>query len=172
MGLDLHENMLLENQVNTRETSIELVQADMRSLPFVEKSFDIVTAGWAIGHFTGWYPGEWREQVGLVLEQALRVLKAFGWMIIIETLTTGSLEPAPPNPSLANYYAWLENRWGFSRMVVQTDFKFETLEQAEWYSKFFFGEALAKLVRKNQWVRLPEWTGIWSKQFKTQESRP
>jgi ubiquinone/menaquinone biosynthesis C-methylase UbiE len=167
IGLDLHENMLLENQANTREKSTYLVQANMKSLPFDENCFDSVTAGWAIGHFTGWYPNDWREQVDLVLEQTVRVLKPSGWMIILETLSTGSLNPAPPNPSLANYYSWLENQWGFSSMVVQTDYQFETLEQAEWYSQFFFGEALAKLVRKNHWVRLPEWTGIWSKQFKT-----
>lgn len=167
IGLDLHKNMLIEHLGNIKEKNTLLVQADMRTLPFKEKSFDIVTAGWAIGHFTGWYPSDWKEQIELVLEQAVRVLKPSGWMIIIETLTTGSLEPAPPTLSLANYYSLLENLWGFSSMVVQTDYQFETLDQAERYSQFFFGEDLAKLVRKNQWVRLPEWTGIWTKQFKT-----
>lgn len=171
-GLDLHQNMLLENQANTNEKITRLVQADMRYLPFCDECFDMVTAGWAMGHFTGWFPQNWSKQVDRVLEHAVRVLKPFGWIIILETLTTGSLAPAPPTPALAEYYSRLEQYWGFSHMVVQTDYQFATLEQAEWYAEFFFGKDLAHRVRKYDWVRLPEWTGIWSKQFKTQESRP
>ena len=61
IGLDLHRDMLRENQRNISFTH-PLVQADMRSLPFPNEQFEIITAGWAIGHFTGWYPDTWKEK--------------------------------------------------------------------------------------------------------------
>lgn len=161
--LDLHEGMLRENQRQQAPDPGILVQGDMRRLPFGEKTYDIVTAGWALGHFTGWYPEDWRTQAATVLEEAHRVLPSGGAFIILETMTTGALSPAPPTPELADYYRWLEEDWGFSQQVVQTDYQFDDLAQAVRYARFFFGDDLAKEVRKRNWVRLPEWTGTWSK---------
>ena len=79
----------------------------------------------------------------------------------METMTTGSLTPAPPTPALAEYYAWLENEWGFQRQVIATDYQFASVEQAVEYTAFFFGEELARQIRANGWARLPEWTGVW-----------
>jgi hypothetical protein len=73
------------------------------------------------------------------------------------------LTPAPPTPGLANYYAWLENEWGFSRQQIQTDYQFWDLDEAIELANFFFGAELADKVRENNWVRLPEWTGVWGK---------
>lgn len=164
IGLDLHIHMLKEHQTHFLQGG-SLVQADMRRLPFPERQFGIITAGWAIGHFMGWYPDDWKVRVAQVLANANRCLKPGGWFIIIETMSTGSHTPAPPTPALAEYYHWLETEWGFSRKVIQTDYQFESLDQAATYAQFFFGDDLGNLVRKNNWVRLPEWTGIWSKQL-------
>ncbi len=30
-------------------------------------------------------------------------------------------------------------------------------------TEFFFGAELAQMIRQNNWVRLPEWTGVWGK---------
>jgi len=161
--------MLQENRFNTKELSLKLVQGDIRFLPFPNCRFDIVTAGWAIGHITGWYPNSWKEQATRILDHAARTLRPGGWIIILETLTTGSNIPAPPTASLGEYYGWLENTWGFSRTEIQTDFQFETLAQSEYYAQFFFGQELANRVRKNHWLRLPEWTGLWFKRIKKEE---
>lgn len=168
IGLDLHIHMLREHQ-SQFPYGIRLIQSDMRRLPFPEHQFGIITAGWAIGHFISWYPNNWKDQAGQVLGNAMRCLKPGGWLIIIETMTTGSKTPAPPTPGLAEYYHWLEEEWGFCRQVIQTDYQFESLDQAVAYVRFFFGEDLGNMVRKNSWVRLPEWTGIWSKQLNAQE---
>ncbi len=165
IGLDLHRGMLLENQRQQMPDPGPLLQADMRTLPFPTDSFELITAGWAIGHFTGWFGEDWIRQMTKVLMEIERVLKPGGWGIILETLTTGSHTPAPPTPALAAYYAWLESVLGFSRQVVQTDYLFDNLDQAFHYAQFFFGEELAAQISKEKWVRLPEWTGIWSKQY-------
>ena len=157
--------MLKENQRQQMPDPGPLLQGDMRLLPFPSGSFQVVTAGWALGHFTGWFGEDWQAQMRLVLEEARLVLQPGGWLIILETMTTGSTTPAPPSPGLAAYYRWLEQDLGFVSQVIQTDYLFDDLAQAYRYAQFFFGDELAKKVRKQKWVRLPEWTGIWSKRF-------
>jgi hypothetical protein len=86
-----------------------------------------------------------------------------GALIIMETLTTGSLTPIPPTPGLAQYYTWLENEWGFTRQEIQTDYQFASVDEAVTKTEFFFGPALAEKIRVNGRSRLPEWTGVWGK---------
>jgi ubiquinone/menaquinone biosynthesis C-methylase UbiE len=164
-ALDLHQGMLVEQQkqMKRRSSQWSLSQGDMRALPLPDDCFDAVTAGWALGHFQSWYQDDWQTQAGYVIREMMRVVTPGGVLIIIETLTTGSLIPAPPTAGLAAYYAWLEGEWGFKRQEIQTDYQFQDLDEAVKMVDFFFGSALAENVRKNNWVRLPEWTGVWSK---------
>jgi ubiquinone/menaquinone biosynthesis C-methylase UbiE len=165
MALDLHLGMLREQQRQRQQFngSWGLLQGDLRMIPFPENWFDIVTAGWAIGHFQGWFAGDWQTQVDRALREMQRVVAPGGALIIIETLTTGSTTPAPPTARLAEYYLHLENKWGFVRQEISTDYVFQDLEEAAELAGFFFGEALAEKVVENNWVRLPEWTGVWGK---------
>jgi len=162
-GLDLHLGMLKEQtfKLSPAAANWYLVQADLRYLPFPERYFDGVTAGWAIGHFQSWFSIDWRMQVDSAIQEMVRVTRHGGSLVIIETLGTGTNEPAPPSIGLANYYHHLENYWGFIRTTISTDYQFQNLEDAVDLSGFFFGEQMAARVRQNQWVRLPEWTGIW-----------
>jgi len=163
--LDLHGDMLRQNQIQQRAQKGRwgLTQGDMRRLPVASGWADVVTAGWAIGHFIGWYAEDWQAHVRQVLQEMVRVAAAGGAIIILETLTTGSLTPVPPTEGLAQYYAWLENEWGFNRQEIRTDFQFAGVEEAVAHTEFFFGPELAAKIREQGWARLPEWTGIWSK---------
>jgi ubiquinone/menaquinone biosynthesis C-methylase UbiE len=163
--LDLHWGMLIENktQRDKLKGQWKLLNGNILHIPFNKNQFDLITCGWALGHFAGWYGELWQEKIGGVLEEMHRVVKPKGTIIIIETLTTGSHTPAPPTEALATYYNWLEEKWGFVRQEVQTDFLFNSLDDAIRLAKFFFGDELADKVKSNNWVRLPEWTGIWSK---------
>jgi len=165
VGLDLHRDMLRQNVLQRQRHAggWEIVQGDMRHLPFRSAWADIVTAGWAIGHMRSWFAGDWRSQIGRVLEEMQRVVVPGGALLIMETLTTGSLTPAPPNAGLAEYYDWLEQEWGFSRQAIQTDYHFASVDEAVAQTEFFFGPELAARIRELGWARLPEWTGLWSK---------
>ena len=165
VGLDLHWDMLRENQIQRDRACGRwgLVQGDMRTLPFPNAWADAVTAGWAIGHLRSWFAGEWQTQIGRVLCEMHRVTAPGGALIIIETLTTGSLAPAPPTEDLAEYYAWLESEWGFARQTIRTDYQFDSVDDAVAQTEFFFGIEMATKIRDNGWSRLPEWTGVWSK---------
>lgn len=167
IGLDLHAAMLQENQHQREQAGglWNLVQGDMRALPFPGGWAEVVTAGWSIGHLRGWYQEDWQTQIGRVLREMHRLVVPGGALIIIETLTTGSLTPAPPSKHLAEYYTWLESEWGFARQTIRTDYKFACVEEAVSQTEFFFGAALAAMIGQQEWSQLPEWTGVWGKQI-------
>lgn len=166
VGVDLHRAMLAQNSAIRKAASgsWQLVQADMRRLPFPPAWAGVVAAGWSIGHLCAWYPRDWKAQVGRVLDEMHRLAIPGGWLVILETLGTGALEPAPPGPKLAGYYIWLEAGWGFQRRAFRTDYQFASPTEAAELTGFFFGPELAARIREQAWARLPEWTGMWVKQ--------
>jgi ubiquinone/menaquinone biosynthesis C-methylase UbiE len=162
--IDLYGAMLREHKRHKNGTW-EITQADMRQLPVPSNWADIITAGWALGHFTGWYGNAWQYEADKVLKEMHRIVKPGGALIIMETLSTGSLTPAPPGPKLAKYYRWLESAWGFYRQEIRTDYQFQDIAETINCTEFFFGKDLSTRVRVNGWSRLPEWTGVWGKQL-------
>jgi ubiquinone/menaquinone biosynthesis C-methylase UbiE len=165
VGLERAGDMLRENAAQRARAggSWTLVQADMRAVPLPSGWADVVTAGWAIGHLRGWHAADWQAEMGQVLAEMQRVAAPGGRLVIMETLTTGAEVPAPPTPELAEYYAWLEQRWGFWRQIIRTDYVFASVDEAVARTEFFFGLELAETIRRKGWARLPEWTGVWSK---------
>ena len=165
VGLDLHRDMLRQHIAERQRQAGRwaLVQGDMRRLPFRSAWADVVTAGWAIGHLRSWFAADWQTQIASVLDEMHRVVTPGGALIILETLSTGSLTPAPPNAALAEYYDWLEQVWGFSRDTIATDYHFASVDEAVARTEFFFGPELAAKIRAQGWARLPEWTGVWGK---------
>jgi len=138
-----------------------LAVGDNVALPVRSGLAEIVLAGWTFGHATVWSQARWRQEVAPALREAFRVLRTGGTAIVCETLGTGSPEPAPPTPALADYYRYLEQEWGFRRRVVATDYRFASVDEAVSTLRFFFGEEMGDLVRSNHWTVVPEWTGIW-----------
>ena len=140
IGVDLHWDMLREQRVQRAVAAggWPLVQADMRRLPFPAGWAGVVTAGWSIGHLRGWHAADWQAHNGQVLREMERVAAPTGILVIMETMTTGSLTPAPPTEGLAEYYAWLEEAWGYQRHVIATDYAFASVDDAVAHTEFFF----------------------------------
>lgn len=163
VALDLHAPMLAENRRQQRREGYfwPLVQADVHDLPLADSCADVVTAGWAIGHFCDWYREHWQRHVERALREMGRVARSGGNLIIMETLGTGVLSPAPPTPGLAAYYRLLEESWGFERHQLPTDYQFASVDEAVASMTFFFGEELARKIRRHRWRRVPEWTAVW-----------
>lgn len=164
IAVDLFRDMLREQaqQRGSETKDWTLAQGDARWLPLRRRWADVVTAGWAIGHFTGWYGKDWKREASRALGEMARAAKPGGMLIILETMGTGVEDAAPPVPALADYYAWLESQ-GFARRVVSTDYAFDSVERAAELCGFFFGEEMAERVRKRGWSRVPEFTGIWAR---------
>ncbi|MCS6837032.1 MAG: class I SAM-dependent methyltransferase [Anaerolineae bacterium] len=138
-----------------------LAQADNRAMPLPAGCADVVIEGWSFGHAVGWSLGDWRVQVGLMLDEMRRLLKPHGTAILIETLGTGQKQPSPPTEGLAQLYRWWQEEHGFQHRWVRTDYQFESVDEAEALLGFFFGPELAARVRREQLTILPECTGIW-----------
>lgn len=134
--------------------------ADNRALPVASSTADVALEGWSVGHAIGWYPGDWRNEVNAAIEEMYRVTKPGGMVILIETLGTGHEAPKPSD-KLAEMFAWLEGEHGFSSTWIRTDYRFESLAEAESLVRFFFGENLAARVVRERRAILPECTGIW-----------
>lgn len=161
---DIHHAMLVEQAAQAAAAGRRwpLLVADGRRLPLAGGWADVSIAGWAYGHFTGW-SADWRIEAQQAVAEMRRATRPGGVMVIFETLGTGALQPAPPNPALADYYAWLEDELGFQRQAIATDYDFGSVERAAEICGFFFGEELAARVHANAWSRVPEWTGMWSR---------
>ena len=93
----------------------------------------------------------------------LRLLRPGGTAIMLETLGTGNETPAPPNEGLAQFYAMLEDEYGFARTALRTDYQFESPAEGQALLRFFFGDELADRIVAEQLTILPECTGIWSR---------
>jgi ubiquinone/menaquinone biosynthesis C-methylase UbiE len=161
VAFEFYEHMLtmLEQKV---EHPVFYAIADNHELPVANEFADLAVAGWTFGHSISWYPDSWRDHIHHMLTEMRRVVRPNGTMIVIETLGTGYETPTPPSMELAEYYAHLKEI-GFVRRWVRSDYRFESVDDAEKLTRFFFGDELADHVRANNLKIVPECTGIWWK---------
>ena len=142
------------------------VVAEHRHMPFPDHCADIALAGWTLGYFTAKFYGDrWQHLITEAVMQMQRVLRPGGTIIIIDTLGTGSTKPNPPHEALAAYYQLLERDFGFQSTWIRTDYQFDSLDRAAQLTSFFFGDDWDEKVRRNNWIILPECTGIWWKEI-------
>lgn len=136
-----------------------LAIADHRALPAPDGWADLVISGWSVCYLVVEHEETWRAEVGRALREMRRLLRPGGTILILETLGTGYGAPHAPD-GLAEYYAFLEAQ-AFSSTWIRTDFRFESLTEAQTLVDFFFGAEMAKQVVERNWLILPECTGIW-----------
>ncbi|HUT17577.1 MAG TPA: class I SAM-dependent methyltransferase [Anaerolineae bacterium] len=138
---------------------VRLAVADHRALPVASGSADMAVAGWSLCYLVVDHPLTWREQLWRGLCEMRRVLRPGGTILLLETLGTGHEVPQRMG-LLSDYYAFLEQA-GFASSWIRTDYRFESLAEAEALVRFFFGDDLAAQVVDRGRVDLPECTGLW-----------
>lgn len=160
---DASVNMLRLAEKNLKETDLynwHIRQADNRSIPMPDKSADLVISGWSISSLVIENHDDWEKGVDQAIREMIRLCRTGGTIIIIETLGTVSEEPSPPL-ELVGFYDYLEDKYGFSKKWVRTDFKFNSIEEAIELIGFFFGETASESIESNPDNIVPECTGIW-----------
>jgi ubiquinone/menaquinone biosynthesis C-methylase UbiE len=125
-----------------------------------DHSADLIVSGWSICYLCSTNVQGWEQNLRDVIAECKRVLRANGTILIFETLGTGYESPHAPD-FLRSYYSALVNRYGFHHQWIRTDYAFDSVQQAEELTRFFFGYELADNVVKNNLVRLPECAGVW-----------
>ncbi len=148
-------------ELSPADDRLTLIQASAGALPLEADFAELAVAGWVFGHMRKWMPDDWRAGIGAAILDLQRVLRPGGELVIIETLGTNSETPRP-SPSLAEYYAWLEEQVGLTRVAIRTDYAFADVERAAETLGFFFGPDMAARVRARGSAIVPECTGIWS----------
>jgi len=133
--------------------------ADHRQLPVPNHSADLVVSGWSVAYLYVWHPETWRGELEKWLGEMKRVLRPGSFIVLFESLGSGHESPIHLE-HLSGYYSWLDEA-DFKNKWFRTDLKFESLEEAQALSSFFFGEEFGDKVRQNNWVILPECTGMW-----------
>jgi ubiquinone/menaquinone biosynthesis C-methylase UbiE len=139
----------------------EVKVADHRQLPIPNHSADLVVSGWSVSYLAVWNPETWRAELEKWMGEMKRILRRGSFIVLFESLGTGNESPIKLE-HLKEYYPWLDEA-GFQNKWIRTDYKFESVEEAEELSRFFFGDELADKVKNNNWGILPECTGVWWK---------
>jgi len=137
--------------------------ADHRSIPIADHSADLVVSGWSVAYLYVWNAETWKVELEKWLGEMKRILRPGSFIVLFESLGTGNESPIQLE-HLKEYYPWLDEA-GFQNKWIRTDYKFESVEEAEELARFFFGDDLGNKVRQNNWVILPECTGVWWKQI-------
>lgn len=133
--------------------------ADHRQIPVDDHSADLVVSGWSVAYLAVWNPETARDELEKWLSEMKRVLRPNSFIVLFESLGTGHKSPIKLE-HLKDFYPWLDEA-GFQNKWIRTDYKFESLAEAEELSRFFFGDELGNKVSEKEWVILPECTGVW-----------
>ncbi len=136
--------------------------ADHRSIPVADYSADLVVSGWSVAYLHVWNPETWRVELKKWLDEMKRILRPGSFIVLFESLGTGYESPIHLE-HLKEYYPWLDEV-GFQNRWIRTDMKYESLEEAVELSGFFFDDEFGEKVRQNNWIIVPECTGVYWKQ--------
>ncbi|NJN79477.1 MAG: class I SAM-dependent methyltransferase [Anaerolineales bacterium] len=161
-AFDISEEMLRvcrEKLLKMNVSNWKIDVADHRQLPVEDSSANLVVSGWSVSYLAVWNPESWRSELEKWLTEMKRVLTPNSYIVLYESLGTGNESPIKLE-HLKDFYIWLEEI-GFQNKVIRTDYKFESIQEAEELSRFFFGDELGDIVAKTKWVILPECTGVW-----------
>lgn len=161
-AFDISEEMLRvcrEKLSKTNLTNWKIDVADHRQLPIDDQSASLVVSGWSLSYLAVWNKETWREELEKWMGEMKRVLRPDSYIVLFESLGTGNESPIKLE-HLKDFYVWLDEV-GFQNKIIRTDYKFESIQEAEELSRFFFGNELGDTVVKNNWVILPECTGVW-----------
>ncbi len=135
--------------------------SDSRAMPLPNSCADVAIEGWSFVQIVTWHFDDWQKQLDRALREMMRVVKAEGTAVLIETLGTGTTNPNPPEP-FTPVYNHFEQHWGFASTWIRTDYHFPSFETACAIVEPVFGPAmLEKFIEIDAGVSLPECTGIW-----------
>ncbi|MBN1647183.1 MAG: class I SAM-dependent methyltransferase [Spirochaetales bacterium] len=166
-GFDRETHMLDACSINLADYSsrLELAVGNNTEFPGIPEKADIFIEGWSFLHTMADNEDHCRSVFAKMYREISLNLKKNAIMILIESLGTNVQAAAPPTPAAEKFYALLELEYGFSRHILNTDYRFPSCNEAARIMGFFFGNRMAELVSIQGKSVVPEFTGVWKKQL-------
>ena len=134
--------------------------SDSTHVPLRDHYVDLSIEGWAFLAMKLFSDQELTELLKNGVNEMERVTEFNGDIILIETAGTCVDEPLDYFLPQLNI---LTDELGFKKEIIETPYKFDTIEQALDLIKFFFGEEAYNWTKKNNSEIVKEFTGIWWK---------
>ena len=131
----------------------------------IKEKADFVIEGWSFGHAVNDIDCNIFSVTDNLVENCKSLLNKNGKIIIFETLGTNTKTPTAPTKALKSFYSYLEDKHKFKRVVIDTDYRFKTADEAVRVMGFFFGEKMAESLSKLNNNIVKEFTGMWYKEF-------
>lgn len=131
----------------------------------VPEGVDIFIEGWSFGHTFLDYPERRKNIFGSLFSDLETGMNEGGSIILIETLGTCVEKAGDIMEELLLFFDMLEIDFGFDRNVVETDYRFEKLDDAVRVMGFFFGQEMADRVKALGSPIVKEYTGVWLKRL-------
>ena len=131
-AFDISEEMLRvcrEKLSKMNATNWKIDVADHRQLPIDDDSANLVVSGWSVSYLAVWNKETWRAELEKWLTEMKRVLVPNSYIVLFESLGTGNESPIKLE-HLKDFYIWLDEV-GFQNKIIRTDYKFESIQEAE-----------------------------------------
>ena len=160
---DRSQHMIDKAKINLKSFDEKITYdiCDNNSINQISHKADFVIEGWSFGHTVFDYQEKAEIKIDELVESCFSLLKPGGQIIMLETLGTDTDKAQAPAEFLDLFYNRLENEHGFNRVVIETDYRFETVEEAARIMGFFFGPETSKSVLLKNSTVIREFTGLW-----------
>ena len=162
---DRSEHMLEKARKNLDAYSEKITYAicDNNAINSIPLKADFVMEGWSYGHTVSDISGMESQKIDQLISSSLALLNPGGTAIFLETLGTDTDKPVAPSDSLRLFYKTMEEKSGFTRIEIPTDYQFGSVEEASRIMGFFFGPDTGNAIKKRDLTVIKEYTGLWYK---------
>ncbi len=136
---------------------------DNNNLHSINKSADFVIEGWSFGHTIIDHADNAYSKIDELVSSCTSLLRENGKIIILETLGTNTESAKAPTETLDLFYSYLQKEHGFKQVIIETDYRFDSVGEASRIMGYFFGEDMAASVKEKNSPIVSEYTGLWYK---------
>lgn len=163
-GFDREDHMMEKCRVNLSNwmNKITLSNCDNLELKKVQEPVDTFVEGWSFGHTIMENSQKLEKVTDDIMNNIIGLVKDNGKIVIIESAGTNSDLPFEvTNQYIKRFMRLLEDKFGFRKTVISTDYLFPDYQEAARILGFFFGDEMRNDIMANKKNRIKEFTGVW-----------
>ncbi len=163
-GFDREDHMMEKCRINLTNLMHKITLSNCENLQLrkIQEPVDIFIEGWSFGHTIIENSKKLDIVAKNIINNIIGLVKDDGKIIIIESAGTNSDVPFKvTNQYIKIFLSLLEEKFGFKRNVIETDYVFPDYQTAARVIGFFFGEEMRNDIISNKKKTIKEFTGVW-----------